>query len=92
MSSAPANKTAPTRRRSRTPRCHSSASSTAVIQVRPLRLSPQDGAKMSTLLFVIFAIELLAHVINAIGAAQINNLVRAPNPATLAGSDRKPER
>ncbi len=47
---------------------------------------------MSTLLFVIFAIELLAHVINAIGAAQINNLVRAPNPATLAGSDRKPER
>ncbi|GJN73359.1 CHD5 domain-containing protein [Purpureocillium lilacinum] len=30
---------------------------------------------MSTLLFVIFAIELLAHVINAIGAAQINNLL-----------------
>ena len=47
---------------------------------------------MSTLLFVIFAIELLAHVINAIGAAQINNLVRAPIPATLAGSDRRPER
>ncbi|UNI16111.1 GET complex subunit get1 [Purpureocillium takamizusanense] len=30
---------------------------------------------MSTLLFVIFAIELLAHVINAIGAAQINSLL-----------------
>lgn len=30
---------------------------------------------MANLLFVIFAVELVAHVINAIGAARINSLV-----------------
>lgn len=34
---------------------------------------------MPTLLFVIFAVELAAHLINAVGAAEINNLVR-PTP------------
>ena len=34
---------------------------------------------MPTLLFVIFAVELVAHLINAVGATQINDLVR-PKP------------
>lgn len=42
---------------------------------------------MPSLLVVIFAVELFVQLVNTIGAATINNLVRSPVPILILGKE-----
>lgn len=47
---------------------------------RPTQHPATHNSTMASLLVVIFVVELAAAVVNSIGAATINNLVRPPKP------------